>query len=66
MKVLIVGDIVGRTGINRLKEELNKRKDIDICIVNGENSASGRGIREKEYKEILSYGADAITMGNHM
>ena len=66
MKVLIVGDIVGRTGLNRLKIELNKRKDIDFCIVNGENSASGRGIRRKEYDEILEYGADIITMGNHM
>lgn len=66
MKFLIVGDIVGRTGLDRLKIELNKRKDIDFCIVNGENSASGRGIRKKEYDEILDAGADIITMGNHM
>lgn len=66
MKVLIVGDIVGKTGVERLKTELAKRKDIDFCIVNGENSASGRGIRRKEYNDILEYGADAITMGNHM
>lgn len=66
MKFLIVGDIVGRTGLDRLKIELNKRKDIDFCIVNGENSASGRGIRRKEYDEILDAGADIITMGNHM
>lgn len=66
MKFLIVGDIVGRTGLDRLKIELNKRKDIDFCIVNGENSASGRGIRRKEYDEILDAGTDIITMGNHM
>ncbi len=67
MKFLIVGDIVGRPGLDKLKEELNKRKnDIDVCIVNGENSASGRGLRNREYEEIMSYGADAITMGNHM
>ncbi len=66
MKVLIVGDIVGRAGLNRLGAELRTRKDIDFCIVNGENSASGRGIRDKEYNEILGYGADVITMGNHM
>lgn len=66
MKFLIVGDIVGRTGLDRLKIELNKRKDIDFCIVNGENSASGRGIRRKEYDEILDAGVDIITMGNHM
>lgn len=66
MKVLIVGDIVGRSGLNRLKAELLSRKDIDFCIVNGENAASGRGVRVKEYNEILDDGADVITMGNHM
>ena len=53
MKFLIVGDIVGRPGLDRLKIELKKRKDIDFCIVNGENSASGRGLRRKEYDEII-------------
>lgn len=66
MKFLIVGDVVGRAGLDRLKIELEKRKNIDFCIVNGENSASGRGIRKKEYDEIINYGADIITMGNHM
>lgn len=66
MKFLIVGDIVGRSGLDRLKIELKKRNDVDFIIVNGENSASGRGLRTKEYNEIISYGADAITMGNHM
>ena len=69
MKVLIVGDVVGKKGVNKLKIELNrlsKEENIDFCIVNGENSASGRGIRVKEYQEILAAGADAITMGNHI
>lgn len=67
MKFLIVGDVVGRSGLDRLKLELNSRKnDVDFIIVNGENSASGRGLRTKEYEEIMSYGADVITMGNHM
>ena len=67
MKVLIIGDVVGRSGLNRLNYELKKRKnEVDFCIVNGENSASGRGLRVKEYNEILNDGADVITMGNHM
>lgn len=67
MKVLIVGDVVGRPGLDRLKMELQSRKNkLDFCIVNGENSASGRGIRVKEYNEILNAGADVVTMGNHM
>ena len=67
LKFLIVGDIVGRSGLDRLKEELEKRRsDVNFIIVNGENSASGKGLRTKEYEEIMSYGADVITMGNHM
>ena len=69
MKLLAVGDIVGRPGLDRLKIELPNLKEeynIDFCIVNGENSAGGRGIKTKEYEEIISYGADVITMGNHL
>lgn len=69
MKVLIVGDIVGLSGMIKLKERLssiNKNQDIDFIIVNGENSANGKGIRIKEYNDILSYNVDVITMGNHL
>ena len=69
MKVLIVGDVVGKPGMLRLKEDLKRiidEENIDFCIVNGENSANGKGIRLNEYNDILSYGADAITMGNHI
>ena len=67
MKVLVIGDVVGKSRLNRLNCELKKRKnEVDFCIVNGENSASGRGLRVKEYNEILNDGADVITMGNHM
>ncbi|MCI7222769.1 YmdB family metallophosphoesterase, partial [Fusobacterium sp.] len=48
MKILIVGDIVGKPGRNTLKEYLEKYKDnYDFIIVNGENSAGGFGITEK-------------------
>ncbi len=69
MKFLVVGDVVGRPGLDRLKKDLKNiidKEKIDFCIVNGENSANGKGLRVKEYNEILSYGADAITMGNHL
>lgn len=69
MKFLIIGDVVGNSGISMLKKYLSdvKRKNnIDICIVNGENATGGRGIKEKEMKEIYKYGADVITMGNHL
>lgn len=68
MKILAVGDIVGKTGVQMLKYKLPKIMkdyDIDFVIVNGENAADGMGLTEKLYKEILSVGTDVVTMGNH-
>lgn len=68
MKILAVGDIVGYAGVKELKKQLKKIKEkenIDFCIVNGENSAEGMGITEKNFKEILEAGANIVTMGNH-
>ncbi len=69
MKFLIVGDIVGTPGLTKLKEEYERIKEennIDFTIVNGENSAHGKGLRKKEYDLITSLGVDVITMGNHL
>lgn len=69
MKFLVVGDIVGKTGVERLKKEIPwyiEQEKIDFCIVNGENSANGKGLRVQEYREIMGAGADVITMGNHL
>ena len=68
MKILAVGDIVGNLGVNKLKTELPNLKDkyeVDFCIVNGENAAEGMGITKKNFQDIISAGADCITMGNH-
>ena len=68
MKVLAVGDIVGKVGIQKLKDCLPfiiEDKKIDFVIVNGENAADGMGLTEKNYQDILSCGADCVTMGNH-
>ena len=68
MKILAVGDIVGESGVQKLKTVLPKIKNeeqIDFVITNGENSAGGMGITEKNYKDILFAGTDVITMGNH-
>lgn len=68
MKFLAVGDIIGNAGVRELKKQLKDlkvRENIDFCIVNGENSAEGMGITEKNFKEILEAGADVVTMGNH-
>lgn len=69
IKVLFVGDVVGPTGLEILTNELPKIKEqyqIDFTIVNGENSANGRGITDEEAKIIYSSGANVITTGNHV
>ncbi len=61
MKILAVGDIVGKTGLQKLKETLPqivKENNIDFIIVNGENAAEGMGITEKMYQELLSLNVD--------
>lgn len=68
MRVLFVGDLYGEPGREYLAtnlERIKKENKINIVIVNGENAASGRGITQKTYKEIMSMGVAAITMGNH-
>ena len=68
MKILAVGDIVGTAGINELKESLKKireKENMDFVIVNGENSAEGMGITEKNFNDIISQDVDVVTMGNH-
>lgn len=68
MKILAVGDIVGASGIRELKRILPgliETEEIDFTIVNGENSADGFGITQKNFDDILSENVDVITMGNH-
>ena len=68
MKILAVGDIVGKSGVDKYKLEINKiveEENIDFVIVNGENAADGSGITEKIYKDLLNNKANVITMGNH-
>lgn len=66
--LLFIGDIVGDDGCNFFAEkifDLKKSKNIDIVIVNGENSAQGNGITKYSSDFLLSNGADIITTGNH-
>lgn len=68
MKFLAIGDLVGIAGINELKKKLpqiKQKEKIDFIIVNGENSAEGMGITERNFEDILSQNIDVITMGNH-
>ncbi len=68
MRLLFVGDIVGRTGRAALLEHLpglRERWRLDFVVVNGENAAGGFGITEAICEDFLAAGADAVTLGNH-
>ncbi|MGH9339961.1 MAG: TIGR00282 family metallophosphoesterase [Acidobacteriota bacterium] len=69
MKILFVGDIVGRAGRVVLKErlaEVQEKNGIDFTIVNVENAAGGFGITPTLADEIRNYGVDVMTSGNHI
>jgi len=68
MKIAFIGDIVGRPGREMLKKYLAKIKkeyEIDFVIANYENASHGFGLTPKNADEILSYGVDCMTGGNH-
>ncbi|MBI3434261.1 MAG: TIGR00282 family metallophosphoesterase [Proteobacteria bacterium] len=68
MRILFIGDIVGRSGrtivSSRLPGLIGDWK-LDLVVINGENAAGGFGITEAIYQDLLDAGADAITLGNH-
>ncbi len=69
MKILFIGDVVGSAGCRHLAKVLPPVKrtyDVDVCIVNGENSADGNGITRVSANALFAAGADAITTGNHV
>ncbi len=68
MRILFIGDIVGKSGRAILLDRLPKliaAWQLDFVVVNGENAAGGFGITESIYNEFIDAGADAITLGNH-
>ncbi|MDQ4059777.1 MAG: TIGR00282 family metallophosphoesterase [Pseudomonadota bacterium] len=68
MRLLFLGDIVGRSGrtavIERLPGLIDSLK-LDFVVINGENAAGGFGITEAIANEVFDAGADVITLGNH-
>lgn len=68
MRIAFIGDIVGRPGRHMIKDHLKKLRsefDIDFVVANYENASHGFGVSQKNAKELLSYGIDAMTGGNH-
>lgn len=69
MKILFIGDIVGKLGrkaVGEVLPNLRKKEKIDLVIANGENLAHGRGATEKTLKEVMGYEVDLFTSGPHI
>ena len=68
MRLLFLGDVVGRSGRNAVVAQLPgliAKYQLDFVIVNGENAAGGFGISEEILRNIVAAGADVVTTGNH-
>lgn len=69
LKILVLGDIVGKPGRNIIKKKVFpyiEKEKINFCIVNGENAAGGSGITKPIAEDLFSSGVSAITMGDHV
>lgn len=69
MRLLFIGDIVGKTGRKSLRKclaDVYSDVKIDFTVANGENAAGGAGITHQAYLELLNMGVDVITGGNHI
>ncbi len=70
MRILFIGDIMGRSGREAMDSLLPRIRDergpLDFVLVNGENAAGGFGLTRKVMEEIFRLGADCITGGNHI
>ena len=69
MKLLMIGDVMGKPGrqaVSELLPELRGELQLDLVIANGENAAAGRGLTEATAQQLFDAGVDAITSGNHI
>lgn len=69
MKIMMLGDVVGKSGRDAVARELPDLKENlrpDFVVINGENAAHGFGLTRKIVDELLAAGADAVTTGNHV
>lgn len=69
IKILCLGDLVGKPGRNALEKNLDKfieDNGVDFVVCNGENAASGSGLTPKLFDNICHSGVDVITLGDHV
>ena len=68
IKILCLGDVVGKPGrlvLHELLPKTIKERGIDLVVVNAENSAGGSGLTPPIFNKILAYGVNACTLGDH-
>ena len=68
MRLLFLGDVVGRAGRDAISERLPgiiSSYGFDFVVINGENASHGRGLTENHYGDLRAAGADAVTLGDH-
>lgn len=69
MRVLLIGDIVGKPGRQIVSDAvmgLIEREQLDLVIGNGENAAGGAGLTPANYRELIESGVNAVTLGDHI
>ncbi len=69
MRILFIGDIVGKTGRRMITQRVRAMREslaIDLVVANGENAAGGNGLTHPVSDELLSSGIDVLTSGNHI
>lgn len=68
MRILFLGDVMGRAGRAAITDNLSKLRDewrLDFVVVNGENASNGMGLSGEHARLILDAGADVVTLGDH-
>jgi metallophosphoesterase (TIGR00282 family) len=69
MRILLIGDIVGRPGrkiVAAAVPRLIEQEQLDLVIANGENAAAGSGITPDHFRELVAAGVDCVTLGDHI
>src|SRR5437763_4678331 len=69
MRLLFIGDIVGRPGVRLVQQLLPKlrgERGIDVVIANAENASNGSGCLPRDYRRLREAGVDLVTLGDHI
>lgn len=69
MRILLIGDIVGKPGVRIVTQSLaglRQREQLDLIIANAENALDGSGLSPTIYRKLIAAGVDCITLGDHI